>query len=112
MSKEILIVDDEKDICEVLDISVSDIGYKVYTANDGEEALNVFKDINPSIVLTDIRMPGIDGIELLNPLERFEGFLQVQRSRLVHCLCLLIGAQGGGPAIAQLVAARDHQGLG
>ncbi len=69
MDKEILIVDDEKDICEVLDISLSDIGYKVYTAGNGEEALYVFKDVNPPIVLTDIRMPGMDGIELLKTIK-------------------------------------------
>jgi len=69
MSERILIVDDEKDICEVLSISLSDLGYKVYTAGNGEEALQVFENTKPSIVLTDIRMPGIDGIELLRRIK-------------------------------------------
>ena len=69
MEKVILVVDDERDICEVLDISLSDIGYQVYTAENGEEALSVFEKVNPPIVLTDIRMPGIDGIELLRRIK-------------------------------------------
>jgi len=43
MENTILIVDDEKDICEVLDISLSDLGYEVHTAGSGEEALRVFE---------------------------------------------------------------------
>jgi FixJ family two-component response regulator len=70
MEETILIVDDEKDICEVLGISLSDLGYKVHTAGDGEEALRVFEKTRPSIVLTDIRMPGMDGIELLRRIKR------------------------------------------
>src|SRR4030042_4396847 len=69
IEETILIVDDEADICEVLDISLSDLGYKVYTAGNGEEALQVFAKTKPSIVLTDIRMPGIDGIELLRRIK-------------------------------------------
>jgi len=69
MEESILVVDDEKDICEVLDISLSDLGYKVSTAGNGEEALQVFEKIKPSIVLTDIRMPGMDGIELLQRIK-------------------------------------------
>ncbi|MFC1821479.1 response regulator [Thermodesulfobacteriota bacterium] len=69
METKILVVDDEKDICEVLDITLSDLGYQVYTASNGEEGLRTFRDVNPPIVLTDIRMPGIDGIELLKKIK-------------------------------------------
>jgi YesN/AraC family two-component response regulator len=69
MEETILVVDDEKDICEVLDISLSDLGYKVHTAGNGEEALQIFEKILPSIVLTDIRMPGMDGIDLLRRIK-------------------------------------------
>ncbi|MCJ7595912.1 MAG: response regulator, partial [Desulfobacterales bacterium] len=70
MEESILVVDDEKDICEVLAISLSDLGYKVSTAGNGEEALSLFERVRPSIVLTDIRMPGIDGIELLRRIKQ------------------------------------------
>ena len=49
MNETILIVDDEEDLCEVLDLSLSDLGYRVFTAKDGENALRVFKEVKPSI---------------------------------------------------------------
>ena len=66
----ILLVDDEEDIREVLSMSLTDIGYHVFEAQNGKEALRIFKEINPPIVLTDIKMPGIDGIELLQKIKR------------------------------------------
>ncbi len=68
--EKILLVDDEEGIRKVLDISLSDIGYKVYTAGNGEEAFKVFEEVNPPIVLTDIKMPGMDGIELLRKIKK------------------------------------------
>jgi PAS domain S-box-containing protein len=71
MNKEkILLVDDEEGIRKVLDISLSDIGYTVYTAENGEEAYKIFEEVNPPIVLTDIKMPGMDGIELLRKIKK------------------------------------------
>ena len=66
----ILLVDDEEDIREVLSMALTDIGYQVFDAQNGKEALRIFKEINPPIVLTDIKMPGIDGIELLQKIKR------------------------------------------
>ncbi len=65
MEKTILLVDDERDIREVLNLSLSDMGYQVYEAENGDQALGIFKEVLPAIVLTDIKMPGMDGIELL-----------------------------------------------
>jgi signal transduction histidine kinase len=67
--KTILLVDDEEDIRDVLGISLSDIGYNVHAVENGEEAILLFKKINPAIVLTDIKMPGMDGIELLRKVK-------------------------------------------
>jgi YesN/AraC family two-component response regulator len=69
MNEKILLVDDEEGIRKVLNISLSDVGYDVFTAENGEQALSIFKDINPPIVLTDIKMPGMDGIELLQKIK-------------------------------------------
>jgi len=66
----ILLVDDEDDIREVLSISLADMGYTVSAAQDGKEAIGIFKELNPPIVLTDIKMPGMDGIELLQEIKR------------------------------------------
>jgi signal transduction histidine kinase len=65
MDKSILLIDDEGGIRKVLGISLADMGYKVFTADNGEEGLRIFRDEKPPIVLTDIKMPGMDGIELL-----------------------------------------------
>ncbi|KPK14340.1 MAG: response regulator receiver protein [Nitrospira bacterium SG8_3] len=69
MEKVILLVDDERDICDVLSISLSDLGYKVLTAQSGEEALKILRRVNPPLVLTDIRMPFMDGTELLREIK-------------------------------------------
>ncbi len=64
-----MLVDDEEGIRKVLGISLSDVGYQVRTAKNGEEALRIFKEFDPPIVLTDIKMPGMDGIELLQRIK-------------------------------------------
>jgi len=66
----VLLADDEEDIRDVLRISLSDMGYKVYSAQNGEEALQIFQTVMPMIVITDIKMPGMDGIELLKKIKR------------------------------------------
>src|SRR5512139_1265041 len=69
MNEKILVVDDEEGIRKVLGISLSDDGYQVLTAESGEEALHLFRQHKPPIVLSDIRMPGIDGVELLRRIK-------------------------------------------
>ncbi len=69
MEKKLLLVDDEKDIREVLLLPLSDFGYHIFEAENGEEALRLFKEVQPPIVITDIKMPGIDGIELLRKIK-------------------------------------------
>jgi len=66
---KLLLVDDEEDLREVLGIFLEDIGYEVSSAENGEEALALFKKTMPPIVLTDIKMPGMDGIELLQKIK-------------------------------------------
>ncbi len=70
MENRILLVDDEEGIRKVLGISLTDMGYTVHTAETGEQAIRIFAEIQPPIVLTDIKMPGMDGIELLKRLKR------------------------------------------
>jgi signal transduction histidine kinase len=70
MEKTILLVDDEKDIREVLRLPLTDLGYEVLEAENGAEALHLFERLQPPIILTDIKMPGMDGIELLRKAKR------------------------------------------
>ena len=69
MSNDILLVDDEAGIRTVLGISLADLGYAVHTAEDAASALTILDDTRPSITLTDIKMPGMDGIELLKTIK-------------------------------------------
>ncbi len=66
----ILLVDDEQGIRNVLNITLTHVGFKVILARDGDEGLSIFKLRQPDIVITDIKMPGIDGIELLKQIKQ------------------------------------------
>ena len=70
MDNTILLVDDEAGIRKVLGISLQDSGYDVHTAESATEALRLFEEIAPPIVLTDIKMPDMDGIELLRRIKK------------------------------------------
>jgi two-component system alkaline phosphatase synthesis response regulator PhoP len=59
----ILLVDDEKDILEFLSYNLSREGYKVLTASNGEEGVKLAKQYNPSLIILDVMMPVMDGIE-------------------------------------------------
>jgi two-component system, OmpR family, KDP operon response regulator KdpE len=60
----ILVVDDESQITRVLRTSLSAQGYDIRIANSGEMALEIMKDWQPNLIITDLSMPSIDGIEL------------------------------------------------
>ena len=60
----ILIVEDEFDIRELLEAYLTNEGYKVIAAEDGEEALERFHDGNPDLVLLDLLLPGLDGFQV------------------------------------------------
>lgn len=66
----ILLVDDEEGIRNVLNITLTHAGFKVMLAPDGDTGFKVFKAQKPEIVITDIKMPGIDGIELLRQIKQ------------------------------------------
>ena len=66
---KLLIIDDEEGIRKVLTVSLVSDGYDVLAAARGEEGIEIFKKESPSIVLTDIKMPGMDGIEALKQIK-------------------------------------------
>lgn len=67
---KILLIDDEETNVRVLAISLRSDGYEVVTAYSGEEGLEVFDRESPDIVVTDIKMPGMDGIEVLKNIKK------------------------------------------
>ena len=63
IKKSILIVDDDKDILTFLSYNLRKEGYRIFTATDGEEAIAQVKKIQPSLILLDVMMPVLDGVE-------------------------------------------------
>ena len=68
----ILLVDDEPSVVEVLSEYFGGQGYTVATAPNGEEALSTLKKFRPAVVLLDVRMPGIDGVEVLRRIRAID----------------------------------------
>lgn len=77
MSKhQILIVDDDEDILNFLGYNVTNAGYQILTASNGIEALELASKHKPDLILLDLMMPGIDGIEVCTELRQRKGHYQ------------------------------------
>ena len=74
---DIVLIDDEKDIRDVISISLKDSGYRVEMASDGKAGLALCMEKCPQIVITDIRMPGMDGIQVLKALKESHSDIEV-----------------------------------
>jgi PAS domain S-box-containing protein len=68
-SWKIVLIDDESGIRKVMSINLEDAGYEVATAADGESGLRLCEVVRPQIVITDIRMPKMDGLQVLEALK-------------------------------------------
>ncbi len=75
--RNILIVDDNPDQCEILAELVSEIGHNAYTATDGEMALQVFDERSIELVITDIKMPKMDGMALLEKIRERDSSVRI-----------------------------------
>jgi len=73
----ILVVDDEESICSILKETLESDGYNVTTVNSAEEALELLEHELPHIVMTDIRMPGISGVELAMTVKEISDEIEV-----------------------------------
>ena len=67
--KRLLLIDDERPILEVLGISLASEGYEVLTAESGQKGMEIFDHGGIKLVVTDIRMPGMDGVEVLRQVK-------------------------------------------
>lgn len=68
MSQIVLIVDDSASIRQMLSFTLKDAGYQVIEAVDGKDALSKINGLNINLVITDLNMPNIDGIELIKQI--------------------------------------------
>lgn len=78
--QKILVVDDEQDILDLIAYNLKREGYQVSTASNGHEAINVAKDINPDLIILDVMMPKMDGIEacrLMRAMPEFKNTFMV-----------------------------------
>ena len=77
MRETILIIEDEDDILNLLHSLLEGEGYRVFTAGNGREGLAKFHEHNPDLILTDVRMPVMDGIEVLREVKTKESDTEV-----------------------------------
>jgi len=66
MSRRILVVDDDRPIAATLARHLTNSGFQTWSAGSAEEALSLLNEVDPDLVITDIRMPGMDGLDLLD----------------------------------------------
>ena len=85
MKQTILVVDDEADICTSLQDRLTIEGYKVLTASDSRKGLQVYHDHLIDLVITDVLMPELDGLEVVRTLRRLGTAIPI------------IAMSGGGP---------------
>lgn len=77
MKPKILVVDDEKDITDMLASFLTLEGYEVNTVNDPSKVMGMLTSDNYMIVITDIMMPKVDGLDLIKDIKKFNGIIQV-----------------------------------
>jgi anti-anti-sigma factor len=75
--EKILVIDDEKPTLMMFRLTLAAGGYEVFTAENGQQGLDVFNRERPSIVLTDIKMPGMNGIEVLKRIKEIDPLAEV-----------------------------------
>ncbi len=92
----ILVVDDEKEVVDMLQEFLLAKGYTVHTARNGREALDLVKKVRPHIVLLDIIMPEMDGITVLKEIKKIDPAIGVVMATAVKDEALGKGAMDMG----------------
>jgi len=72
MTERLLVVDDERSMREFLEIMLAGEGYEVETAASGEDAYDIYRKDRPDLVLTDVRMPGMSGLDLIREIRAID----------------------------------------
>ncbi|HEY5536010.1 MAG TPA: sigma-54 dependent transcriptional regulator [Ignavibacteria bacterium] len=77
MPYRIIVIDDDESSRESISSYLNDLEYETYSAEDGFKGINLVKLKNPDLVITDINMPGMSGIEVLTKIKEFDELIQV-----------------------------------
>ncbi len=77
MPDRLLVVDDEPSMREFLEILLSQEGYQVTTAASGEEAFQIFERLEPDLILTDVKMPGMSGLDLIREIRTVDSAIPI-----------------------------------
>ena len=83
---KILLVDDEPDILEIISYSLKNVGYNVYTAKNGIQAVKQAEEIEPHLIILDVMMPEMDGIEACEIIRKTQ--------KIKHTLITFLSARG------------------
>ena len=102
MKETILIVEDEKDIVKMLDYNLKKEGYKVIVANDGEDALDMAKSRQPDLILLDLMLPGLDGLEVCKELKN------ERKTKSIPVIMLTAKAQESDKVVGLELGADDY----
>ena len=93
---KILVIDDDRSICESLDLYLSEEGYEVHTALTGTDGLNKFVQVQPDLVILDIRLPDIDGFTVLEEIREDDEDAKVIMITAFHDMDTTIRAMKAG----------------
>ena len=101
MTKKILIVEDEEIILDLLQKKLTEVGYEISVARDGEEGLRMIREIKPNLILLDIIMPKMGGFEVME---------EMQKDRELKKIPVIVVSNSGQPVEidkAQELGAKD-----
>ncbi|WP_234571587.1 response regulator transcription factor [Rhodohalobacter sp. 614A] len=99
-ANSILIVEDDRDLVKLIKINLQDAGYNVHTAGDGLEALKLYEELDPSLLILDIMLPKLDGFEVCRRIR--------QENRRVPILMLTAKAEEVDKILGLELGADDY----
>ena len=81
-NQRVLVVDDDKNICEIVRLYLDKEGFEVVIANDGQTAIDLFKHKTPSVVVLDVMLPKMDGFQVCREIRRVSNIPTVSYTHL------------------------------
>ena len=99
-NQPILLVEDNQDLLNLVNINLEDQGYQVHTATDGQQALELYKEKSPALIILDIMLPKVDGLEVCKQIRK--------EDRLIPILMLTAKAEEVDKVLGLELGADDY----